>query len=69
MTSGCQILNRSTAAEIESEKDLSKRVTVGSSRCYGTQLCDEAGNEDFAVSEADMKCHLQLDLRGKNGSL
>lgn len=67
MTSGCQILNRSTAAEIQSKKDLSKRVTVGSS--YGTQLCDEAGNEDFAVSEADMNCHLQLDLRGKNGSL
>lgn len=69
MTSGCQILNRSRAAEIQSGKDLSKRVTVGSSRCYGTQLCDEAGNEDFTVSEADMKCHLQLDLRGKNGSL
>lgn len=41
---------------------------MGSSRCYGTQLCDEAGNEDFAVSEADMKCHLQLDPRGKNGA-
>lgn len=69
MTSGCQILNRNTAGEIQGEKDLSKRVTVGSSRCYGTEQCEEAGNEDFAVSEADMKCHLQHDLRGKNGSL
>lgn len=69
MTSGCQILNRSTAAVIQSEKDLSKRVTVGSSRCYGTKLCDEAGNEDFTVSDADMKCYRQLDLREKNGNL
>lgn len=70
MTSGCQILNRSYSSKNTNREGpfqglLWDPADAKEHGCVHTQC--EAGDEDFPVSEADTKCHLQLTVEERRG--